>query len=305
MEFVVALLPAVFFGFVGLILMGLGGNTSQQTLGQLSGGLFVAAAVAAIFGVNLPPAHLGIAFLSGVLLGTGIWLLVRAFHSIGVSRAMPITTGGQLVMVSLFGVVLFGEWVGTVALPVGIAGLAAVLAGVLATTYTEKQLASEGGPSAQDHRELDVKRGAWEIISATALLSVYVVMLRYFGIDPLEGFPPQAVGAALAGLLLTSPRFTPALGDKDTRWHIITVKSMSAGILWGLGVVIMQYSQILVGVAVGFSISQMGVVISTFGGILLLGEKRTRKEMWVLSSGVALLVAGAILLGVAKALDVP
>ena len=66
----------------------------------------------------------------------------------------------------------------------------------------------------------------------------------------------------------------------------------------------MQFSQVKVGVAVGFSLSQLSVIIATFGGIWILGEKRTRKEMVAISLGVLVLVVGALLLGVAKSLDV-
>ena len=65
----------------------------------------------------------------------------------------------------------------------------------------------------------------------------------------------------------------------------------------------MQFSQVKVGVAVGFSLSQLSVIIATFGGIWILGEKRTKKEMIAISLGVFILVVGALMLGVAKSLD--
>ncbi len=129
--------------------------------------------------------------------------------------------------------------------------------------------------------------------------------MRWFSIDPLEGFLPQSWGFLLVALILTAPRFTPECGRKDTRWRWGTVKALVAGVMWGSGVVLMQYSQLLVGVAVGFTFSQLGVIISTFGGIVILGEHRTKKEMVAVVAGVVLLVVGGVLLGVAKAIDVP
>ena len=54
----------------------------------------------------------------------------------------------------------------------------------------------------------------------------------------------------------------------------------------------------------GFTLSQLGILISTPLGIWWLHETRTRKELrWTLI-GVALVIVGAVLAGVAKTLDV-
>ena len=36
------------------------------------------------------------------------------------------------------------------------------------------------------------------------------------------------------------------------------------------------------GLAVGFSLSQMGIIISTLGGIFILGERKTKKSSFML-----------------------
>lgn len=62
----------------------------------------------------------------------------------------------------------------------------------------------------------------------------------------------------------------------------------------------MLYANSVVGVATGFSLSQLGVVISTLGAILLLKERKTRKEILFVIGGVILVVIGGILIGVTK-----
>ncbi|MBA5735072.1 glucose transporter GlcU, partial [Escherichia coli] len=52
--------------------------------------------------------------------------------------------------------------------------------------------------------------------------------------------------------------------------------------------------------ATGFSLSQMGVVISTIGGILFLGEKKTKKELILVIIGVVLVIIGGTMIGIAK-----
>ena len=51
------------------------------------------------------------------------------------------------------------------------------------------------------------------------------------------------------------------------------------------------------GIATGFTLSQMNVVLATLGSIYILGEKKTRKEMRHVLTGLALVVAGGIMIG--------
>ena len=67
--------------------------------------------------------------------------------------------------------------------------------------------------------------------------------------------------------------------------------------------IVLQYSINALGVAVGFALSQLTVVVATFGGIWILHEKKTPKEMRVTLLGISFLVGGAMLLGYANALD--
>ena len=55
-----------------------------------------------------------------------------------------------------------------------------------------------------------------------------------------------------------------------------------------------------VGLAISFSFSQMGIVISTFGSILLLGEHKTKKEWLYVCLGSILVIVGGIILGQLK-----
>ncbi|HAJ55692.1 MAG TPA: glucose transporter GlcU, partial [Lactobacillus sp.] len=73
------------------------------------------------------------------------------------------------------------------------------------------------------------------------------------------------------------------------------------GLLWGTGNVFMLLSMAKVGLAVSYSLSQMGIVISTFGSIYLLGERKTHKEMVWVSWGSVLVILGGVVLGIMKA----
>ena len=59
-------------------------------------------------------------------------------------------------------------------------------------------------------------------------------------------------------------------------------------------------SQPRVGVATSFSLSQMGIVISTLGGIFILGEKKTKRQFNAIIIGIIFIVAAGVMLGIAK-----
>ncbi len=89
-------------------------------------------------------------------------------------------------------------------------------------------------------------------------------------------------------------------GGTEKRFNKRTLLLTIPGVIWAAGNVAMVHANQLVGVATGFSLSQLGVVISTIGGIILLKEKKTQKEMLFVIVGVVLVVLGGILIGVAK-----
>lgn len=304
LDLVIAFIPSLLLGSMSLLLVALGGDTRQQTMGELGGGFLFAAVATAVLRPAWTTTDLVVSFLSGVLLGVGIMWQIKSFRSIGVSRTMPISTGGQLLFISLGGVLLFGEWRHGAALPVGLAALALIIVGIALTAWREKgAAAADAADTADAGAPVEWRRGARELVVSTFGLVAYLLLVRWYGIDGTTALFPQACGYLLTGFLLTFPRFSREFGPTDTRWSLTTVKQLLPGLLWGAAILIMQMSSARVGVAVGFTLSQMGVVIATLGGIWWLGEKRTHTELVRSLIGCALVVVGAVLVGVAKGLD--
>lgn len=293
LDLLIACIPSLLFGVISPLVMKIGGDNRQQTTGQLTGAFLFASAVTPFLSVTWTPWVFCISLVSGVLLGAGIQWQLKSLRSVGVSRAMPISTGAQLIGIAVGGVVLMGEWRGPGALPVGVLALSLIVGGIYLCSRTE-------GPV---HAEVDWSRGAPQLLISTIGLVVYVLLLRWFNIDGMTALFPQAVGYFLTTLVLTSPRMDPQGGPVDTRWSIVTVRQFLPGFIFGAALLIMLTSSARVGVATGFTLSQMGVVLTTFLGIVWLGETRTRKEMLWTFFGVLGVVGGAILIGVAKTLD--
>ena len=79
------------------------------------------------------------------------------------------------------------------------------------------------------------------------------------------------------------------------------VPALLSGVVWALGNIALLRSTATVGVAAGFTFSQLGFVIAALGSIFLLKEPRTRKEIIVVFVGIAAALAGVVLMGMASA----
>ena len=114
----------------------------------------------------------------------------------------------------------------------------------------------------------------------------YVVIADIFGVSGTDALFFQSIGMAIGGFLLSMKHET----------NIKSTLNLIPGVVWAIGNLFMFYSQPKVGVATSFSLSQLLVIVSTLGGIFLLGEKNKR-QMIGIWSGIILIVIAAFILG--------
>lgn len=283
LNIIIALIPALLWGIMPLIITKVGGTARQQTMGVTLGAFVFALIVFAFRKPDFTVETLVVSFITGCLWSVGQMFQLQSFKIIGVSKAMPISTGMQLVGTTLCGVLLFHEWDTLIRLILGFSALILIIGGIFLTSYAEQQVDGEK----------TLSRGLVLLtISSLGYIS-YVVVIQGFHINGFDAILPQAVGMVLSAYLLT-------FNGKEKRFTKRTWLIMIPGMIWAGGNLAMLYANGLVGVATGFSLSQLGVVISTLGGILILGEKKTKKEMAFVIIGVILVVIGGVLIGVTK-----
>ncbi len=77
-----------------------------------------------------------------------------------------------------------------------------------------------------------------------------------------------------------------------------TWRNILTGLNWGVGNLFMFISTAnpAIGQATATTLSQMGVIVGTFGGIYLLHEKKTRDQMVKIVIGSVLVVIGGVLI---------
>ncbi|EFS01520.1 GRP family sugar transporter [Listeria seeligeri] len=284
MNIVIALIPAVMWGIMPLVVSKIGGKPRQQIIGTTLGALLFAIGVFLFTNPEYTTTILIASFVSGAFWSLGQMNQFRAFTQVGVSKTMPLSTGMQLVGTSLFGVFAFHEWGTTSKLVIGFSALALIIFGIFLTSYQQHKDENSGQ---------NMKKGLITLVISSVGYVGYVVITQWFNISGWDAILPQAVGMVVAGLLFS-------IKSSEKRFTKQTWLNMIPGVMWATGNLALLFSNKLVGIATGFSLSQMGVVISTIGGILFLGEKKTKKELVLVIIGVILVIIGGTMIGIAK-----
>lgn len=225
-----------------------------------------------------------ISFISGLLWSLGQMNQFKAVTHLGVSKTLPISTGLQLVGTSLFGVLVFGEWSTTMKLIIGISALVLIIIGVVFTSYQQKEENDDGGKS-------PLAKGVPILLISTVGYVGYVVIIRWFSIDGWTALLPQAVGMVIGAVLLSI---------KEKPYSKYTIRNFIPGLMWATGNLALLLSIPRVGTATSFSLSQTGIIISTLGGIFLLGEKKTKRQIVFVIVGCVLIIIGGVMLGFTK-----
>lgn len=290
MDIVVALLPSILYGSQQLLMGAYPAGPRRQNVAVLVGAGIISLLAASVVGGAWSGRALLWGVLSGVLWSGGQVYILRGFQSWGVSRTMPFIASGQITLNALVGVLLLGEWRAPGALPLGLTALAAIMGGAAACAYQER---GGAGPTPAQRRA-----GILASLACSVLYGLYPGMLRLAGVSSRDALGPMGIGLLLGALgvavVLRRADSAPVLGPGS-------FPGAAAGALWAVGNAILLHSTATVGVATSLALSQLSFVLSTFGGILLLGETKTRREWWVTVPGVALAVLGVLLLGLAAA----
>ncbi|WP_119326337.1 GRP family sugar transporter [Companilactobacillus musae] len=290
MNIVIGLLPMIGWGFFPVLTGKFGGKPVNQILGATYGTL-IAAIIVAI--VRQTPMLGGkeflYTFLSGACWSLGQILVFYAFSEMGVSRTMPISTGFQLIGASLWSVLVLGEWAKTSSKVIGFFAIALIIFGVYLTTYTENKIPKEeGGANA-------VKGVLLVLCAEVGYLGYSAFPQAIQNLDGFEAFLPQALGMAVVAtifaLVTKSNRVSKPFKTKSSYTNLISGFFFAFAALTYL----ISARPEINGLATGFILSQMNVIIATLGGVYILHERKTKKEMSSILAGLALVVIAGII----------
>lgn len=282
MNIIIALLPAIGWGIMPWIVNKVpASKPSNQILGVGLGATLVGIIVTI---AKQPTTSLPVFLIS--LLSGAFWTIGQigqfiSFTRIGVSKTMPISTGLQLVGNTLIGALIFSEWHSQNDFLFGSIALLIIIVGVILTAYTEKDA---------DKSKKATKKDFLFLILTTVGYLVYSAFPKTISANAESMFLPQTLGILLGAIIyLLFSKQQVAFKQKASYLDIL------AGIAFGIAAYTYIISAQLNGVTNAFIYGQLSVIISTLGGMTLLGEKQEGKELLTTLAGLALIVVGAVL----------
>lgn len=281
-----ALVPMLTWGSLGLVSNKIGGNANQQTFGVTLGGLLFSSLVYLIVRPELTASYWIFGILGGLLWSLGQNGQFTAMQYMGVSIASPLSAGSQLVIGSLIGAFVFGEWT---TVPQFFLGGIALLSLLIGFYFSSKQ-----DHDGTDNPFLiqDVKKGLFALAYSTfGYLSYTILFNNIMRFDALSVLLPMSIGMVIGASSFMAFRVS---------FEPVVLKNAVGGLLWGLGTIFMLLAAEVSGLAIAVSFAQMSGIVGILGGILFLGETKTKKEMVWVSIGMVCFIVGAVLLGVVK-----
>ncbi|MCL2677267.1 MAG: GRP family sugar transporter [Streptococcaceae bacterium] len=287
-----ALVPMIAWGSIGFVANKIGGTAKQQTFGMAMGA-FVFALIVFLF---RQPQMTGpiflIGFIGGILWSVGQGGQFNAMKYMGVSVASPLSSGSQLVIGGLIGAFAFHEWNKPIQFLLGFIAFFVLIIGFYFSAKKDPE------NNIEDTEGRHFAKGLTALAYSTFGYVSYVILFNnlsslwfHIKFDTLTIILPMSLGMVVGAFALSGFSF---------KIEKIVFKHIPVGLMWGVGNVFMLLAAATAGNAIAFSFSQLGIIISIIGGILFLGEKKTKKELLYITIGILLFVIGAILLAIVK-----
>lgn len=280
MNILIALIPALGWGFMPIITGKVGGSPVNQMFGIGAG----ATIVGLIAYLVTQPTVSTTAFWFSVLCGA-LWTIGQigqfiSFKRIGVSGTVPLSTVFQLVGNSIIGMLIFGDWAGTKSKVIGIIALIIVVIGALLTSVTDDQ----------NENKMEFKDAIF-LLCTTVGFWIYSSFPNMPIVKSESGtgiFLPEMLGILIGAIIYAI--FTDAKSFKQKEQY----QNIFAGIAWGIAAFAYIFSAKANGNTSAFIWTQLNVVIGTFGGIFILHENRSQHELRYTVMGIILIVVGSV-----------
>jgi glucose uptake protein len=283
-----ALIPMFAWGSIGLVGSKIGGDPNQQTLGMTFGAFLFSLVLFVVERPHMDWKIVLVGLISGIFWSVGQNGQFQGMRNMGVSVAVPISTGMQLFVNTIAGAVFFHEWRRTNQFIFGFIALILLVLGAYLTGFRDNSEQTKASNSS-----LNFAKGFRALLLSTVGYAVYTIVINASKVETLSVILPLSVGMIIGATLFSIGK---------VKIEPVVFKNMITGVLWGIGNFFMLLAMEKIGLALAFSFSQMGIIISTLGGIFLLGETKTKKEFRYALLGSLFVILGGVLLGYVKSI---
>jgi drug/metabolite transporter (DMT)-like permease len=224
------------------------------------------------------------------LIGTGVWhvgyflFLLFGYRAGDLSAAYPIGRGSGALLAATGGIVLLGERPGTVA----VAGIAAIIAGVMLIGWPERTATDPANPASPSWRAIGLALTTGAFIASYTLWDKYAVSALHT--------PPILQGCAAFAVIPMA--FAPIV-LRDTRrlrevWRAYRPQIIGAAALSPLAYILILVALSFSAVSLVAPAREVSVLIGILLGRRLLGEQGLTRR---LAAGAAI-VAGILAIAV-------
>lgn len=282
-----AALTSLLFGSWAVPVKTLQIESKAQTFWLTVGHLAFAATIFVLKGSPLPLSATISPFVAGIIWGLGMFAAFAAIKEIGITRAVGIWVPTIILTSALWGLFYFGELWTLERHRLFLTGIAILFVLVAATFVI---LSNEDVQHLQH-----VKMGVVCALALGICHGSYFVPLRASAYSIFTTFVPLSVGMVVVTLCVAVATKVKLLYDR-----VSLCRMMATGIILCSGNYTALFTLERLGVSLGYPLTQLGIVVNTLWGMFLFKEVATKRGYLLVSIGVAITLAGAILLNCAR-----
>jgi len=242
-----------------------------------------------IYGITSPGLTVNIlvfGFIAGVL-----WSLAQIYFLIGLrktkfGRYISICSSFQILLNFFIGIIIFHELVnaGLINLITAFIGIIFLIIGVFLVSYLREKGKSELS-----------KYGLFFAALAAILWSLQFISFKLANTNPFSIMPPMGLGMSITAWLYT------LLKERRVSMTLSSLKMSSlSGIIWLTGNYLGFFAINDIGLARGFSITQIANLVAVLWSILYFKEFLEKKNIFLLVISVIFIILGAGLMAFAK-----
>lgn len=225
---------------------------------------------------------------AGVLWATGIILGFVGIKHLGITRAIGIWVPTLIIISALWGLIYFGEArnLGPQKLAITIFALLLLILAAILIVSTSKG----------DKKLGNVKLGIIASLIIGVFHGSFFVPMRMTNLSSSAALLPMSLG-------LVATTSIVSIFQKLKLNHGLTANSrmLLGGLILGVGNLTALITIQLLGVAQGFPLTQLAIVVNTLWGVFVFKEVTSAKGKIMIAIGIVLALTGAILLNSARA----
>lgn len=250
-------------------------------------------------------------FFSGLCWAVGQFFQFYAYKLLSTSIGFGLTTATTLIANALFSVIVFKDWTTTYQLSLGFSAIFVIILGSLLTIYKSKNTEIKNIENTKSKKDYII--GIIVSLITCIFFMLYSGLLRFVTIENVSSTStllPHGIGTFVGTILaiLFIIIFQYFKHKKDKTYDVMSLKdikviySIIPGLLSSGGNFLMIITNSLLGSAIGFTLTQMAVVISTIISLFILKEykEKTKLENILTVIGILVILSGGIMIGFTK-----